>query len=191
MAGLDRYLLFHAAVLARQGQALLLAAPSGSGKSTLAAALAASGWTYLSDELAVVDPATLCVAPFALPIGLKDKSMAALNAFIPGVADRPRHIRMDGVGVRYLTPPAAAHASRLPVAVLVCPRYDAGEATAMAALKPLDALQGLADTGSSARPLAAQDVDAMLRLASLPSYRLAFSDLNAALEGIEEEVLTF
>jgi len=189
LAGLDRYLLFHAAVLARRGQALLLAAPSGAGKSTLAAALSASGWTYLSDELAVVDPATLCVAPFALPLGLKDQSMAALADYIPGVADHPRHTRMDGVGVRYLPPPAVPHASRLPLAALVFPRYDAGAATAMTALKPLEALQGLADTGSSARPLASQDVDAMLRLASLPSYRLAFSDLEAALEGIQRNVL--
>lgn len=186
LAGLDRYLLFHAAVLSRQGQALLLAAPSGAGKSTLAAALSASGWTYLSDELALVDPATLCVTPFALPLGLKDKSMTALADFIPGVADHPRHIRMDGLGVRYLSPPAAPHATRLPVAALVFPRYAAGKTTAVTALKPLDALQGLADTGSSARPLASQDVDAMLRLASLPSYRLAFSDLKTAIEGIEK-----
>jgi len=189
LAGLDRYLLFHAAVLARRGQALLLAAPSGSGKSTLAAVLAASGWTYLSDELAVVDPETLGVAPFALPIGLKDKSMAALADFIPDVADHPRHIRGDGTGVRYLAPPAAPQGTHLPVAALVFPRYTAGAAAAVTALKPLEALRSLADTGSSARPLAAQDVDAMLRLASLPSYRLAFSDLKTALEGIERNVL--
>ncbi len=186
MAALGHRLLFHAAVLARDGRALLLPAQSGSGKSTLAAALSASGWTYLSDELAVLDPQTLCVAPFALPIGLKDKSMAALDAFIPGVADLPRHVRMDGVGVRYLPPLNPPPAAPLPVAALVFPRYAAAAPATMTPLPPLEALQRLADTGSSARPLVSQDVKAMLQLASLPSYALHFSELDIALEAIKK-----
>ncbi|MFX9020101.1 hypothetical protein ABTN35_21005, partial [Acinetobacter baumannii] len=41
----------HAACVARDGRALALAGPSGRGKSTLAAALAASGWTALTDDV--------------------------------------------------------------------------------------------------------------------------------------------
>ena len=182
MAGLQHRLLFHAAVVARDDRALLLPAPSGSGKSTLAAALAASGWTYLSDELAVLDPATLCVAPFALPIGLKDKSMDALAGRIPGVADLPRHIRADGVGVRYHKPPKVHTQEPLPVGALVFPRYSVDASSGLQELKPLESLEGLAATGSSSRPLANGDIQAMLKLAQLPSHALDFSDLNTAVE---------
>ena len=185
MAALDNRLLFHAAVAARGGRALLLPAQSGSGKSTLAAALSASGWTCLSDELAVVDPESLAVEPFALPIGLKDKSMTALAQFIPGVADLPRHTRMDGIGVRYLPPPNPPGATPLPVAALVFPSHRRDITAALTPQPPLEALRLLAETGSSARPLVARDVRATLQLASLPSYTLTFSELDQALEQLE------
>jgi len=51
-------LALHAGVLYRDGSALLLPAPSGSGKSTLVAALVQRGWTYGSDEGALMVPAT-------------------------------------------------------------------------------------------------------------------------------------
>ena len=179
MAALAHRLLFHAAVVAKDGRALLLPARSGSGKSTLAAALCAAGWTYLSDELAVVDPATLQVEPFALPLGLKDKSVTPLAPFIPEVAELPRHIRSDGVGVRYLPPPRVAKEA-LPVQALIFPRFSPGSEPRLASLDPLQALEGLAETGSSSRPLAAEDIRAMLALARRPAYTLAFDDLPTA-----------
>jgi hypothetical protein len=182
LARLGHRLIFHAGVAAKDGRALLLPAVSGSGKSTLAAALTASGWAYLSDELAVVDPQSLRVEPFALPIGLKDKSMAALAGFIPGVADLPRHIRADGIGLRYFTPPEAAPERGLPIDALVFPRYSRDGTTRLKALKPLESLAKLAATGSSARPLTSKDIAAILQLAALPGYQLAFSDLKTALD---------
>lgn len=182
MAGLQDRLLFHAAVVAKEGQAVLLPAQSGSGKSTLSAALAASGWTYLSDELALVNPETRCVEPFALPIGLKDKSMDALAAFIPAVEELPRHIRMDGIAVRYHRPAEIQPKGCLPIRALVYPQYSHDAATRLAELPPLDSLALLATTGSSARPLVSADITAMLKLASLPSYRLEFTDLKTAVD---------
>ncbi len=53
---LSHWLIFHAAMLERNGGGLILAADSGVGKSTLAAGLAFSGWRLLSDELTLIDP---------------------------------------------------------------------------------------------------------------------------------------
>ena len=53
---LSQWLIFHAAMLERNGGGLILAADSGVGKSTLAAGLAFSGWRLLSDELTLIDP---------------------------------------------------------------------------------------------------------------------------------------
>jgi hypothetical protein len=54
----------HAAAVAHRGRALVLAGPSGAGKTTLAVALAALGLEILSDELAILDPATGLVHPY-------------------------------------------------------------------------------------------------------------------------------
>src|SRR5437763_10145582 len=51
---MHQYLLLHAAVVERDGRALLLPAWPGSGKSTLAASLSCRGWRFLSDEFGIV-----------------------------------------------------------------------------------------------------------------------------------------
>jgi hypothetical protein len=55
MARPDR-LMIHGAVVARDGDALVVVGPSGQGKSTLAAAALLGGWELLGDDLAVVHP---------------------------------------------------------------------------------------------------------------------------------------
>lgn len=55
---LENLVAVHAALILRQGRALLVPGPSYSGKSTLAVAAAAAGAAVLSDEYALVDPAS-------------------------------------------------------------------------------------------------------------------------------------
>ena len=79
----DHFLSMHCAVLERGGRALIMPAPSGSGKSTLCAGLAFRGWRLLSDELAVIDPASGEVLPLPRPISLKGRSIDIIRAFAP------------------------------------------------------------------------------------------------------------
>jgi HprK-related kinase A len=132
-----QYLSIHSAVLEREGLALLLPAPSGSGKSTLCAALAFRGWRLLSDELAVVDPATGQVLALPRPISLKNDSIGIIGAyeptalFSPAVADTSKGL------VAHVRPPLAAVRRAGETAKprwVVLPRYVAG---APATLKPL------------------------------------------------------
>lgn len=76
-------LIFHAAVLARDGQALVLPGQPGAGKSTLTVALVAAGWALLSDELALVDTATGLVAGLPRPVSLKGPSIAIAGRLLP------------------------------------------------------------------------------------------------------------
>ena len=78
-----QYLVIHAAVVERDGHALILPAPPGSGKSTLCAGLTARGWRLLSDELTLLDPATGRVVPLPRPIGLKNASIEVIRRFAP------------------------------------------------------------------------------------------------------------
>lgn len=84
-----RYLVIHAAVLERNGRALILPAPPGSGKSTLCAALAMRGWRLLSDELALANPDNLSIAPMCRPLSLKNESIRIIQDFEPLVVMGP------------------------------------------------------------------------------------------------------
>ncbi|MBB3194765.1 HprK-related kinase A [Roseateles terrae] len=78
-----QYLLIHAAVLERDGRALVMPAPPGSGKSTLCAGLAHRGWRLLSDELGLLDLTTGLLHGMARPINLKNASIPLLQQFAP------------------------------------------------------------------------------------------------------------
>jgi HprK-related kinase A len=110
----QEFLQLHAATLARNGAGLILAADSGSGKSTLTAAMLARGWQYLSDEFALIEPATCVLHPFPKALCIKAGSfdlMRRLNLplwrnrhyvkAIKGTVGyiRPHDIRPDVVSV--------------------------------------------------------------------------------------------
>jgi len=77
------YLIFHAAVVAKDDWAILFPGEPGAGKSTLCAALANRGWRLLSDEMALLDPQTLEVAPVPRPVSLKNESIDVIRRFAP------------------------------------------------------------------------------------------------------------
>lgn len=77
-----QYLTLHAAVLERDGLALVMPATSGCGKSTLAAALCHRGWRLLSDELTLLSLHDVWVSPLARPISLKNNSRAVIEQFV-------------------------------------------------------------------------------------------------------------
>jgi hypothetical protein len=183
------HLLLHAATLCREGRLLLLPGESAFGKSTLAAALATHGWELYSDELAPLNPETLKVAPFPLPIGIKSRSLLALQSYCPDLTDQAACRRADGQLARYLAPPqiplADPNANPAPVAALIFPRYRAETATCLARLTPLQALERLAQTGSSERSLRSNDVEALLALAGQrPCWSLDYCNLEEAVKEV-------
>lgn len=79
------YLMLHAAVLEREGCAVIMPAPPGSGKSTLCAGLVSRGWRLLSDELALISLVDRLITPLGRPISLKNQSIDVIRNFIPDV----------------------------------------------------------------------------------------------------------
>jgi HprK-related kinase A len=77
------YLVFHAAIVAKEGRALLIPGASGQGKSTLCASLVASGWQLYSDELTLLDVKTGMAQAHPRPISLKNESIKAMQDFAP------------------------------------------------------------------------------------------------------------
>ena len=79
------FLTLHAAVLERNGCAVIMPAPPGSGKSTLCAGLASRGWRLLSDELTLISLADGLITPLGRPISLKNQSLEVIRKFYPEV----------------------------------------------------------------------------------------------------------
>ncbi len=132
----------HAAAVASGDGCILLPGRPGSGKSTLSAALGRSGFTYLSDEVALLAGPDLRVRPVPLAICVKSTGWDALAPFYSELASLPVHRRGDGKIVRYLRPPIDLASLRASYAVsrIVFPRYVPGCVTR---LRPLGSVEGL------------------------------------------------
>lgn len=132
-----QYLTLHAAVVERNGRALILPAPPGSGKSTLAAGLVFRGWRLLSDELAVIDPADGLLVPVPRPVSLKNRSIDVIAAFAPdAVMNTPVEETVKG-RVAHARPPADAvrrAGERARPGWVVLPRYEADADTSLTPL---------------------------------------------------------
>ncbi|MBK9684430.1 MAG: HprK-related kinase A [Betaproteobacteria bacterium] len=123
------YLLLHAAVLERHGQAVILPGEPGAGKSTLTAALMLSGWRLLSDEMTMIDRDDGLIVPLARPVSLKNQSIEIIRGFDRGaVIGEIAHDTHKGT-VSHLRPSADSvarmHEKARP-AHIVFPRWKAG-----------------------------------------------------------------
>jgi len=132
------YLILHAAVVEKNGHALILPAPSGSGKSTLCAGLVfLGGWRLLSDELTLIEPLTGQIVPLPRPVSLKNDSIALMKRLAPQTIWGPVVHETAKGSVAHVRPPAAgvlrADETATP-AWIVLPRYQSG---APACLEPL------------------------------------------------------
>jgi len=78
MKHLPHLCFIHAAVVAKDNEAIIFPGRSGAGKSTLAMALAQRNWCYFSDEIAPIEKKTQRV--YAFPRGIKLKE-GALDLF--------------------------------------------------------------------------------------------------------------
>lgn len=128
------YLLLHAAVLERNGHAIVLPGDPGAGKSTLTAALSLSGYRLLSDEMAVIDRDTGMLMPLARPVGLKNRSIDIVRAFSSdAVLGDVAHDTHKGSVAHLKPPPLSVQASGQGAwpASIVFPRWEEGAALAL------------------------------------------------------------
>lgn len=141
--GRPEYLQVHAACVSRDGAGTILAGAPESGKTTLSAALCLSGWHYLCDEFALIDPHSAMLQPYPKALSIKQPSFALLRRWrrsLPlgralamregrRVASLPAHqIRPDAVG------------AACPVRMVVFPRVDTA---ASPSLRPISAAEAL------------------------------------------------
>ena len=135
-------LVMHAAVVARGDTAIMMPGFPGAGKSTLCASLVhLSGWRLLSDELAILDPASGQVLPHPRPISLKNTSIAIVQTF-PGTRLGPvyRDTRKGDI-THAACPGESQRQAEVPARVrwVVFPRFEAGASPHCEALSRAEA----------------------------------------------------
>jgi len=144
------YLMLHAAVLERNGRALVLPGDPGAGKSTLTAALMLSGWRLLSDEITLIDRDDGMLVGLARPVSLKNASIDVIHqAFPDAIIGAPAHDTHKGT-VAHLrsTPDSIARVGeKARPAWVVFPRWRAG---AEARLSPHSRAEAFLHTASHA-----------------------------------------
>jgi len=124
-----QYLILHAAVVEKNGRAIIMAAPPETGKSTLCAGLMARGWRLLSDELALITPEDGLLTPIPRPVSLKNKSIGLIRDFVPGATIGLESTETTKGIVAHMKVPdesvEKAEERTLP-AWVVCPKYEPG-----------------------------------------------------------------
>lgn len=123
-----QFLILHAAVLEKNGYALIMPGEPGSGKSTLTAALCNRGWRLLSDEMTIIDPQSGLIHPLPRPVSLKNQAISIISQYLPDATFTPPvHDTLKGT-VSLMKPPSEAVVHMAETAIprwVVFPKYRA------------------------------------------------------------------
>lgn len=183
------YIQLHAGVVAWENRGLLFPAASGSGKTTLVAGLVAAGARYLSDEAAVIDPATGRLLPFAKSLYVRAGALDVLTKTFPELAARSPYHQPNGDDTWYL-PPRPEWLPREPVAIrsIVLPAYRPGARSAMKPLPRSITLQRLLDQSFNLRAHRAQGIGRLVSLLQdIDCYQLTYGRLDDAVALVHEQ----
>jgi len=172
-------LWFHAGAAALGGRAVLFPGPAGGGKSTLVTSFCARGWSYLSDEIAPLDPVSQTVLPFLqAPAVREDPGREMPSEWVRMASKEQLLLRPDGVC-----------GEPTPIAAVVRPSYRAdARAELVVDSQATRALQLLEQCGNFAghRERAVSYVCALVQ--RVPSFSVSFSDGEAAAEVVTREL---
>jgi hypothetical protein len=178
VAGTTRYLAIHAAVASRDDRAIILPAAPDGGKSTLVAGMVRAGSSFLSDEVALIDPQTGWVHPFPRPLLLDPSSVAALNGLEDELPPDYELFRLDKYHVAPDDLRAGALGIERPVSLIVQPRYEAGAVSRLEAMSRADALRLLVEQSFNLDRSGGEGVLALAEVVrGATCYRLTFGDL--------------
>lgn len=185
-------LTLHAAVVAKNGQAMVIPAPPGSGKSTFCALLCQHGWQLLSDEFAIIDLESGRVCPLPRPISLKNESIEVIKA----------SLQQDGKGVlsdefcgtskgrvALYSLPISSHAPQghtYPIKQVIFPRFNPKQPCLFELMSPAQCLMQLADNSFNFAILGQRAFTCLASIVTTSrAYQLDycdFSNVKAALD---------
>ena len=184
------YLLLHAAVLEKNGRAVILPGHPGAGKSTLTAALSLSGFRLLSDEMGLIDRDDGLLVPLARPVNLKNASIDIIRAFAPQAVfgDVVRDTHKGTVAhLKPSTDSVRRAQEKVRPVLLVFPRWQSGVSTTLRPRKRADAFMEVAHHAFNYELLGSLGFDLTAALvAGCDCYDFTYSNLSDAVLTFDE-----
>lgn len=183
-----QYLILHSAVIAKNGNSIIMPAPPGSGKSTLCAAMAYSGWQLLSDELGLINDG-LETVPCTRPINLKNNSIDILKHFAPNARFSKKAYDTQKGTVALLEAPKTSidtmHNKSIPKAI-VFPKYVANSICKVEQISDASAFQQVIDNSFNYHVLGKKGFELSTQLINnCKSYTLEYSKFEEANDALE------
>lgn len=187
----NQYLILHAAVLEKNGRALVLPGHSGAGKSTLCAGLVyGGGWRLLSDELTLIRPADGLIQALPRPVSLKNASIDVIKKLAPGAIFTPTVLDTSKGSVAHAKPPSDSVARQQECARLAWvafPRYRAGAALETQTVSVPQLLMRLAEQAFNYSLHGQHGFNTLLSWAqSTQAFEFEYSDLPQAIAHFEQ-----
>jgi len=184
-------LLFHAAALSRNGRSILMPGQSGSGKTFLAASLADNGYSYLTDELTLVEPENYFLHGFSKPLHIKNPHVfnrqiaskaSCTNPIDPGCGSMP-------VEKGFLT--NCFHVNPLEkrpntkAAIIIFPKYETGKEFDVRRLTCANTGLFLMQSLINATNLATHGFHEIAALSrNIPAYIMTYGDSSRAVQKV-------
>ena len=185
--GQRRYLLLHASVVERDGDALVMTGLSGAGKSTLAALLSLRGWRLMGDEFALLDPETGLIHAFPRLVSLKNASIAAVAAEMPDDRFGPLMEGTPKGTIRHVVPDAVATAAMdVPArpALILFPSF--GFEAAARDVSPSEVFVRLTQASTNYVAMGERAFDALTALVkTVPARAIDYPDTDSAVAQVE------
>ena len=187
---MNQYLKLHAAVLERNGRALVMPGAPGAGKSTLCAALVLRGWRLLSDEHALISLENSDLIPVCRPISLKNESIQIIKSFDPSVVLGPMSADTHKGTVAHMKPDTHSvelDSQTVKPGWVIFPKYTAEASLRLTERIKETAFLKTADQSFNYSLLGAQGFDVMSRLIEASDcYNLSYSNLEEAVSTLNQ-----
>ncbi|NEX23486.1 HprK-related kinase A [Thiorhodococcus mannitoliphagus] len=183
-------LMLHAAVVERNGRAIILPAWPGHGKSTLCAALIHSGWRLLCDEFGLVRPEDGALLPLPRLIPLKNESIEVIRSFAPSAHIGPSFYGTRKGTIAHVRPPTESvermHETARP-GWFVFPRWVAGSPLRLEPMLKSEAFLMVATNAFNYEVLGQTSFELVGRMVdACDCYSLVYSDLDQAIKALDE-----
>ena len=187
------HFIIHAAVLEKDGKAIIFPATPGSGKSTLSAYLALTGWNLYSDEMAIVDLNSSRVNPVYRPVSLKNNSIDLLKQWFPDVVctDTAKGTQKGDVALfRCVSWEQHRQLEQAEVVGIVFPKYKADTDLTIYQLDKLQGFQQISSNSFNYNITGQQGFETVGKLVDAAvHFEVHYSNVSEVSEFLVEEVI--
>jgi hypothetical protein len=165
---------------------VVLPAAPDSGKTTTVAALTVAGFSYMTDEVALLHLETGMAHPFARPLLMEPGSVEVVRGLQEKLPDEYEcfRARLYHVAPDDLRPHAVGTPS--PIRYVISPRYRMGSRTTLKPMTRAETLYLLGENSFNLDRVGSAGISTLRTVAeAAPGYRLEIGDLRSAVECVQ------